>query len=62
VDAKNLAIYDLLDRPVLFDTMGIQDEDEIYWMRLIYGNNSFCVRGNFSLRISYLEPHKGGLI
>lgn len=62
VDAKNLAIYDSLDRPVLFDTMGIQDEDEIYWMRLIYGNNSFCVKGNFSLRISYLEPHKGGLI
>lgn len=62
IDCKNLAIYDSLNRPVLFTTIGIQDEDEIYWMRLIHGNNSLCAKGNFSLSIVYQEPHKGGLI
>ena len=45
-----------------FSKMGIQDEDEIYWMRLINGNNSFRVFGNFNLSIDYLEPKKGGLV
>ncbi len=62
IDCKMLGIYDSLKRPVLFTKMGIQDEDEIYWMRLINGNNSFRVFGNFNLSIDYLEPKKGGLV
>ena len=31
-------------------------------MRLINGNNSFRVFGNFELTVNYLEPKKGGLI
>lgn len=62
MDCKNLAFYDMLDRPVLFNQIGIQDEDEIYWMRLIHGNNSIRVLGNFDLEIQYLEPRKGMLI
>ncbi|MBC5688237.1 hypothetical protein H8S37_04745 [Mediterraneibacter sp. NSJ-55] len=62
INCKNLGMYDSLGRPVLFDTMGIQDEDEIYWLRLIHGNNSFRVMGNCKITISYLEAHKGGLI
>lgn len=62
VDCKNLGIYDSIKRPVLFNTLNIQDEDEIYWMRLIHGNNSFRVLGNFDLTFEYLEPKKGGLV
>ena len=62
IDCKALGIYDAIKRPVLFKDLGIQDEDEIYWMRLINGNNSFRVLGNFDLTIRYLEQQKGGLI
>ena len=62
VDCKNLGVYDSLNRPVLFTEIGIQDEDEIYWLRLIHGNNSIRAMGNFSLTVNYLEPRKGLLI
>lgn len=62
IDCKNLGFYDSLNRPVLFDDIGIQDEDEIYWIRLIHSNNSFQVLGNFKLTITWLEPRKGLLI
>ena len=62
VDCKNLGIYDSLGRPVLFTELDIQDEDEIYWPRLIHGNNTLQANGNFTIKISYLEPRKGLLI
>ena len=62
LDCKNLGVYDSLDRPVLYTDIGIQDEDEIYWMRLIHGNNSIRAMGNFKLSATYLEPRKGLLI
>lgn len=62
LDCKNLGVYDSLDRPVLYTDIGIQDEDEIYWMRLIHGNNSIRAMGHFNLSATYLEPRKGLLI
>ena len=62
LDCKNLGVYDSLDRPVLYTDIGIQDEDEIYWMRLIHGNNSIRAMGHFNLSVTYLEPRKGLLI
>lgn len=62
LDCKNLGVYDSLDRPILYTDIGIQDEDEIYWMRLIHGNNSIRVMGHFNLSVTYLEPRKGSLI
>lgn len=62
LDCKNLSMYDSLERPVLFTEIGIQDEDEIYWLRLIHGNNSIRIYGNFNININYLEPRKGLLI
>lgn len=62
LDCKNLAFYDELDRPVVFERVGIQAEDNIYWVRLIHGHNTFRVFGNVTLNISYLEPRKGALI
>lgn len=62
IDCKNLGVYDDLKRPVLFHRIGIQDEDEIYWIRLAPGNNTFLMKGNFKLTADYLEPRKGGLI
>lgn len=62
LDCKNLALYDELNRPVVFERVGIQAEDNIYWVRLINGHNTFRVFGNMTLDISYLEPRKGALI
>lgn len=62
LDCKNLGIYDSLDRHILFTDIAIQDEDEIYWPRLIYGNNSIRAMGNFKLVTTYLVPRKGDLI
>lgn len=62
LDCKNLALYDELDRSVVFERVGIQEEDNIYWIRLIHGHNTFRVFGNMTLDISYLEPRKGALI
>lgn len=62
LDCKNLGIYDSLDRPVLFTDIGIEDEDEIYWMRLIHGNNSIRSMGHFKITATYLEPRKGILV
>ena len=62
LDCKNLGVYDSLDRPVLYTDIGIQDEDEIYWMRLIHGNNSIRAMGHFNLSVTYLESRKGLLI
>lgn len=62
MDCENLSFYDALDRPVLFDKIGIEDEDEIYWPRLIYGNNTMSMKGNFNIDINYIEQRKGGLI
>lgn len=62
IDCRNMAFYDALDRPVLFNEIGLQDEDEIYWPRFIHGNNSFFVSGNFTMDVTYMEPRKGGLI
>lgn len=62
MDCENLSFYDALDRPVLFDQIGIEDEDEIYWPRLIYGNNTMSMKGSFNIDINYIEQRKGGLI
>lgn len=62
IDSKNLGIYDSLNRPVLFSRIGIQDEDEIYWLRLVHGANLLNVKGNMDLTITYLEPKKGMLV
>ena len=62
IDCENLGFYDALNRPVLFTKLDIQDEDEIYWMRLIHGNNTFRVSGHFEIEIQYYEPRKGMLI
>lgn len=62
LDCKNLALYDELNRPVVFERVGIQAEDNIYWIRLLHGHNTFRVLGNVTLNITYLEPRKGALI
>lgn len=62
IDCKNLGLYDTLNRPVLLTKMGIQDEDEIYWPRLLYGNNSILIKGNVNISIQWFEPQKGALI
>ena len=62
LDCKNLALYDELGRPVVLERVGVQAEDNIYWIRLINGYNTFRAFGNVTLDITYLEPRKGALI
>lgn len=62
MDCKNLGFYDVLNRPVLFTELDIQDEDEIYWPRLVHGNNTFRVSGSLDITVSFMEPRKGMLI
>ena len=62
IDCENLAFYDSLQRPVLFTDIGIQDEDEIYWPRLIHGNNTLSVKGNIDMTIKFMKPRKGVMI
>lgn len=62
MDCENLGFYDSLNRPVLFTDLDIQDEDEIYWLRFIHGNNTLSVSGNITLTITYMVPRKGMLI
>lgn len=62
IDCKNLVLYDSLHRPVLFSKMGIQDEDEIYWLRLLYGKNNLIIKGNVEIDFNWMEPRKGELV
>lgn len=62
MDCKNLGLYDSLKRPVLFEKVGIQDEDEIYWLRLLYGDNRLLVKGNVEIEFCWYEPRKGELV
>ena len=62
INSKILGVYDVLNRPVLFTDIGIQDEDEIYWLRLKHGNNEIITNGSFECEMTYLEPRKGMLV
>lgn len=62
LDCGNLSLYDELNRPVVFERVGIEHEDNIYWIRLLHGHNTFRVYGNMTLDITYLESRKGALI
>ncbi len=60
IDCEKLMIYDDIGRMVTFDKLGISDVDSIYWLRLINGNNSLLLYGNFQFKISHSEARKTG--
>lgn len=43
-----------------FDSLGIDDVDQIYWLRLYDGDNSIELTGDAQITISFREPRKVG--
>lgn len=61
IDCQKLKIYDITNSIVSLEDLGIEDIGDIYWPRLIYGENVFEFTGDASFEISYREPRKVGV-
>lgn len=53
MDCDHCILRDATSGVVDFDDVGWDDVDNIYWLRLLAGNNSLSVSGNVDLKISY---------
>jgi len=61
IDCENLIINDDIGRMILFERIGIEDEDYIYWPRLKSGtNNLLFYATNCSVTIKHTEMIKAG--
>lgn len=60
IDCEHLKIYDTAKTIVSLEDLGVEDVDNIYWPRLIYGENIFEFTGDATFEISYREPRKVG--
>lgn len=60
IDFKNLIIEDSIGRMITYDKLGIYDVDNMYWTRLINGNNTFLLYGNCTFEFKYRESRKVG--
>ena len=60
IDTERLLIYDSLNRMVTYDKLEIYDVDQMYWLRLLNGTNTFLLYGDFNLDITYREARKVG--
>ena len=62
IDCQKVKIYDDIGRMVLYSTMGIDDVDSFYWLRLKHGANNllFLEKGASTVQVKYSEPRKVG--
>lgn len=60
VNTKELQIVDSIGRMITYDKLGVQDTGFVYWPRLINGNNSILLYGNFDITIKHRESRKVG--
>lgn len=60
IDCENLTIMDSLDRMVAYDKLGLEDIGYMYWLRLMNGDNSILLYGNFDITIKHIECRKVG--
>lgn len=60
IDTSKLIINDSIGRMITYDKLGINDVDQMYWFRLISGNNSILVYGNCEIDFKYREARKAG--
>lgn len=61
INCELLTIRDSIDRMVHFKNIGIDEEDYIYWLRLISGNNTLLFYGtDCDVKIEYREMLKVG--
>lgn len=61
IDCQNLKIYDDSNNLIPFSDIGINDIENIYWPRLLYGENEFNFTGDADFTIEYREPRKVGV-
>lgn len=62
MDCQNLKLYGENNKLMTFDDVGVDGDqiDNIYWLRLAYGENQIKVKGDVNLEVSYREPRKVG--
>ncbi len=60
INCQTLQIKDSLNRMISYETLGITDVDQIYWLRLLYGENDiicWCKEG--VIKFTYNEIREG---
>ena len=60
IDCQYLKMYDIANSIISFEDLGVNDIDNIYWPRLLYGENVFEFTGDATFEIIYREPRKVG--
>ena len=45
---------------ISFEDLGVKDIDNIYWLRLAYGENELRFTGDATFELIYREPRKVG--
>lgn len=60
IDCKKLTIMDSIGRMITYDKLGISDVDNMYWFRLINGENNILLFGNADFTITHRESRKVG--
>ena len=60
IDCQKLLITDSIGRMVTYDDLGISDVDNMYWLRLVNGDNTIILYGNANFVITHRESRKVG--
>lgn len=60
MDCLKLLVQDSIGRMVTYDELGINDVDNMYWMRLLNGTNSILLYGNAKVVFRFRESRKVG--
>lgn len=60
IDCQKLTIVDDIGRMVTYDDLGIVDVDQMYWFRLINGENNILLYGDATFTITHRESRKVG--
>lgn len=61
LDCQRLIINDSLGRMITYDKLGVSDVDNIYWLRLLNGQNSLLIyANNCEIEIIHTESRKVG--
>lgn len=60
IDCEKMTIMDSIGRMVTYDKMNIADVGQLYWLRLMNGNNSILLYGNCTFTFEHIEERKVG--
>lgn len=60
IDCEKMTIMDSIGRMVTYEKMNIADIGQLYWLRLLNGNNSILIYGNADFTFEHIEERKVG--